>query len=527
MNLRSQAEDKISLASCPVGASMVARTIVARTTVAMLLLVAAGFPVLAQQSSQQTGSLADVARQARAQKQAQPAGEKSQAQQVADQLAEDQDDKDAPAGFRTYNAGDYKLWVPAPYTVAGNDAAGVVLSGAGVGNMRAQVLVGNPMVLKFGQNEDAFREAATQFAHTYLQSAKCAQATIANHNAYQCDLAGANLLGHPVSGQAVVIKGSSNIFPVMCVAPTDSRARDVLNSPTSSYSMKRSARLALEREDQELRTVWQKCESVLKSIHLKEDSLREGVLKTGGAQQAPSIQAGAESAKPADLKAETDNPAPAPAQSASAPAASAAPAANASGPPSLADIARRLHEGQGQQAAGTPIPAATAAAQTTVPAGLKVHSFNYCKTHTQCWDASVFIPVEAQLVSSDCKQYVFEVKVQGAPFLLLAGPGGDESCTGRAANDPSLVRWNQLVAPETARAPGTASTISSQQAALDGKSAVITTMGFKKGLADWIGKRAEIDANGVQVVVGCMAPREHFADGDAICSSMLGSLRLP
>jgi hypothetical protein len=111
--------------------------------------------------------------------------------------------------------------------------------------------------------------------------------------------------------------------------------------------------------------------------------------------------------------------------------------------------------------------------------------------------------------------------------MLLAGTGGADSCAGRSANDPSLVRWNQFAAPETALAPGGSSLISSQQDRLDGKPAVITTMGFKKGMADWIGKRAEVENNGVRLVVGCMAPREHFADGDAICSTLIGSLRLP
>lgn len=522
MNIRSQAEDKSSQTSFLVEMRMI---------VASLLLVAAGFPAQAQQSnqapSQSGGSLADVARQARAQKQAQASPESSRAQQVADQLAEDQDDKDAPAGFRTYNAGDYKLWVPAPYTVSGNDDAGVVLSGAGVGNTHALVLVGNPIVIKFGQNEEAFREAATQFARTYLQSAKCAQTTLANHSAYQCGLAGANLLGHSVSGQAVVIRGSVNIFPVMCVAPTDSRARDILNNPHSSYASKTNARLAIEHEDKELKEVWQKCESVLQSIHLKE----------GGAVQAgtlPAAHAGAASIKAADFKPGTASLVAAPQQAAAptgnAPdsAAKTSPAENAGGPPSLADIARRIHQPTAQAAAAPSAAAATVNPPATAPEGFKTQAFNYCKGTAQaCWDASIAVPADAQLVSSDCKQYAFEVKFKGAPLLLLAGPGGSDGCAARRANDPNLVRWNLLVEPESRRAPGTYVTISSQQTQLDGKSAVITEMGFKNGMADWKGKRADVEANGAQIVVGCMAPRENFADADTICSALIGSLRLP
>jgi len=556
MNPGSQAVDKISQSSCAVGANMGGRQIAPRMTVskmiasktiaAVFLLVATAHSALAQQSSQpaaqtgqtaqQGGSLADVARQARAQKQAQPSPEANRAQQVADQLAEDQDDKDAPAGLRTYNAGDYKLWVPAPYTVAGNDDAGVVLSGAPVGSTRAMVLIGNPIVIKFGQNEGAFHEAATQFARTYLQSAKCAPASVSNHSAYQCGLAGANLLGRSVSGQAVVIRGASNMFPVMCVAPTDSRSRDILNNPHSSYNMKRSARLALEREDQDLRGVWQKCESVLQSIHLKDDGAKLAVTTT-------SVKAGTASIRSADFKPGAANLVAAPQQAATASgnapdaAANAAPAGNAGGPPSLADIARRIHQPTAQQGAVSSAPASNAAnapaanvgaATVVAPAGFKTQAFNYCKGTAQpCWDGSIVVPADSQLVSSECKQYAFEIKFKGAPLLLLAGSGNSDGCAARSANDPNLMRWNLLVEPENRRAPGTYVTISSQQTQLDGKTALITEMGFKNGMADWMGKRAEVEANGVQIVVGCMAPRENFADADAICTGLIGSLRLP
>ena len=67
-------------------------------------------------SAQNNGSLADATRQARAQKQGQPEMD-GKAQAVIDEMMEDQNDGGAPGGFKTYNAGDYKVWVPAPYRV--------------------------------------------------------------------------------------------------------------------------------------------------------------------------------------------------------------------------------------------------------------------------------------------------------------------------------------------------------------------------------------------------------------------------
>jgi hypothetical protein len=473
------------------------------------LLVFAGLPARGQDG----GSLADIARQARAQKQAQPKTEASSAQQIVDQLAEDQEDKDAPAGFKTYNAGAYKLWIPAPYTIDPHDVGGVVLTGPPVGSTRPLVLAGTPIVLHL-ENDDAFHDAATQFARTYAPSANCTKATVVGRNAYQCSLAGGTLQGHSVSGNAVLVRAASGIFPVLCVANTESRARDILNNPHSTYKQKKYAREVMAHEDQDVRTAWQKCDSVFQSIRVKEESAPKTTLAVTNAavdspKSAPSPDAAVDSTKVV------------------APAAGAAPPANADEPASLADIARQLHQ---PAARGTtaPAPAPTVAAQSTIPAGFKVQAFTYCKSHTQqCWNASVLVPADAQLVSSDCKQYVFETKVQGAPFLLLMGPAGSESCPGRNPSDGSTVRWKQLVDPERERDPGTSSTISAEQTTLDGKQAFITQMRFKKGAANWIVKRADVENNGAQLVVGCMAPKDTFADGDTICSGLIASLRLP
>jgi hypothetical protein len=451
---------------------------------------------------------------------------------VADELSEDQNDAGAPGGFKTYNAGDYKLWVPAPYIVEGHDDAGIVLAGPMVGSKRPMVLVGTPIVAHPENNDDAFHDAANQFAHLYAQSASCTKTTVADHAAYQCGLAAATLLGRRVSGNAVFVRGAANIYPVFCVTSTDSRSRDVVNSSHTSYGAKTRARESLEHEQDDMKSVWQKCDSVFQSIHIRDaNATQKGV--------TASSKAGADVAKPA--------------AAAAPPAATGVQTANAGTAGSLADVAHQLHQAPAASArAGatpqsSPVQSASApsssassssapseAAQSavpavgsTVPAGFKVQAFNYCKSATLCWDASVLVPADARLVSSDCKQYVFEIKVQGAPFLLLAGGAGSDVCRGRSANDPSQVQWKQLVDPETNRAPGTSSIISAQQMTLEGQPAVITKMRFKNGFADWVLKRADVEDNGSGVVVGCMAPKDTFTDGDAICSGLISSLRLP
>ncbi len=162
-----------------------------------LLLIS---PALVAQTSQ-SGSLADLARQARAQKQS--PGDASQAQQVANELSEDQNDS-APGGFKTYSAPAYRVWVPAPYSLAGQDDGGTILSGPRFNTTTAMIFVGNTVVLNGG--DDAFNDAATQFAKHYAPSATCSKTTVAGHEAFQCGLAEASLQGHSVGGNAVLVR---------------------------------------------------------------------------------------------------------------------------------------------------------------------------------------------------------------------------------------------------------------------------------------------------------------------------------
>jgi hypothetical protein len=469
--------------------------------------------------AQQSGSLADAARQARAQKQAAPHAD-STAQQLADQLADDQNDNGAPGGFKTYNAGDYKVWVPAPYRVEGHDSAGVVLSGPMIGGKVPMVLLGTPIANRFGNDDAAFQDTATQFSHVYAESTSCTKAAVANHSAFECGLAAATLLGKRVSGNAMFLRSGSKIYPVFCMTPTDSWSRDVVNNAHASYRSKAQAQENLKKEDDDIKTVMQKCETVFQSIHIAEvPSSQPAVAVADGSApaSAPAVSANA----PAP-------PASAPKAASSGDPAASGPAAQATAsqaPASLADVARGLHAPRAQDAPATNVAVAAAATpQSALPEGVKAHPFTYCKSRSQCFDASVLVPADAQLISSSCKQYIFQVKVQGTPFLLLAGPAGGEGCV---AGSSGQVSWNELAAPDNQRAPGTFSTIGSQQTTIDGKAAVIIQMGLRKGAESWMAKRAEIESNGVALVVGCLGRRDHFADADTVCSNWIESLRLP
>jgi len=471
---------------------------------AMLAALLLAFAACLRVQAQQGGSLADAARQARAQRQPQSQPDTGKAQQVINELMEDQSDSDAPGGFKTYNAGDYKVWVPAPYRVQGHDDAGVVLSGPVLGSKHPIVLVGTPIVARWGNNEEAFQDAANQFARLYAQSANCTKTKVADHGAYECSMAAATLLGERVTGNAVFVRSAGNVYPLFCMTPSESRARDTLNNKRVDRSTREWATENLGREDDDMKAVWQKCETFFGSIHFK-------LTVAGQAETTPVSQSGpAKAATPKPPNGAGAAVSAGQVHPATAVAGTAVAAAQPPPPPAATGTA----------------PPVNPESPSTVPPGFKVQPFTYCKSANDCWNASIVVPADAQLLSSDCKQFVFQTKVQGAPFLLMAGSAGADGCGRRTQSDANLVRWNELAQPESARAPGTYNTISTLQANLDGRPATITQIGFRKGLTEWRGKRAEFESNGVPLVVGCMSPKESFAGGDEICSGLIASLRL-
>jgi len=239
--------------------------------IAAAFFVAYAASVFAQ--TQPAGSLGDLARQARAQKQggSQDDTSPNRAQQLADELAQDQDDAgNAQPGFKTYNAGEYKLQVPAPFTVAGHDDSGIVLNTAYYEGARSMVMVGNPVLFSHTNSDEGFEDFAARFAGIYSATPGCTKISVASHNAYQCALSKATLLGHEVSGNAVFVRGAKSIFPVLCVASSESYARNVYNK-SQSYKQKNAAYQVMQREDESTRNAWQTCDSIIKSIVLRED----------------------------------------------------------------------------------------------------------------------------------------------------------------------------------------------------------------------------------------------------------------
>jgi hypothetical protein len=224
------------------------------------------------QQSQPAPSLADTARQLRAQKhQDSTDTDSSRAQDLANEFEEEQDDAgNAPAGFKIYHADNYKLRVPAPFTL-GHDDAGTVLNSTLAQGSRSLLLLGNGVFFAGSNSDDAFQDYSEHYTRVYSPSTSCTKTSIGGHEAYQCGLSNAKLSGQVVSGNAVFVRGSRNIFPVFCAAPSDSWARDIYNKQHMSRRTKTMIADMMDKDDEKVRDTWQTCDLVLQSIHLKED----------------------------------------------------------------------------------------------------------------------------------------------------------------------------------------------------------------------------------------------------------------
>ena len=90
-------------------------------------------------------TLGDLARQTRAQHAAND-GKSSKAQELVDEMQQEQEAADnSPVGFKNFDAGDYRLFVPYPYSLEGRDNGGAVLLGSRLGITNTEVVAGAPI----------------------------------------------------------------------------------------------------------------------------------------------------------------------------------------------------------------------------------------------------------------------------------------------------------------------------------------------------------------------------------------------
>jgi hypothetical protein len=454
-----------------------------------------------------TGSLGDLARQTREHAAASD-NKSSRAQDLVNEMQQEQEVADnAPVGFKNYDAGDYRLFVPYPYSLEGRENSGAVLLGSRLGLTNTEVMAGSPIPVPANLSDADLLSTVIQFASLHGTQAHCYATTQVSHKAFRCSWqTSPRLLGHDVYGSMIFILASNRLIPVMCVSPDDLHQLCVIYDTYGHNTCSdrdrqlygwdhRKAQAAADAQYRDERTSVQMCEQVIfPSIQLKEDIV----------------------VHPASI---AEGKAPKPVSAVSRDLSVVAGGQDSS----LADLARQSRQATHGKALAT---LDNAEGKSLAPAGYQSFPMQYCLNPQQCQEASVMIPEKAEVVSSTNGQYIFKALLNGEAVMLYAGPA-DVNSPYRSMTNPDYIRMRDL-ANSNGWSREKADGVSTQELTIEGRSALMTRFRYQRDQKKWwIGERALIEMPmGAQFLVGCTAVEENFADAEALCTSLVNSLRL-
>ena len=449
-------------------------------------------------------SLGDLARQTRAQHDAADT-QTNKAQQLVDEMQQEQEAAEAaPAGFKNYDAGDYRLFVPFPYSLEGRDNGGAVLLGSQLGITNTEVMAGTPVSIRANLNDSDLNNAVRQLASRFGQPGYCAPIQQGTHKAFRCSMSSARLLGREVWGTLEIVQTSNSLVPVMCVSPDDLRqclgydrfGYHTCNNRYPSWDEIQRTKNAIATRYQDERTTVQMCENIIyPSIQLKEDvvvhpvSIAEGKLRKTAAEVPQDNSVAAYGAQT----------------------------------PSLADLARQSRQASRPKAQAT---LDNAEGLSMAPPGFQSYALQYCQNPQHCLSASIVIPEKTEVVSRTNGQHIFKIFLNGDPVMLYAGPA-DVNAPYRSLTDADFIRMRDL-ANSNGWSREKADAVSTQELTIDGRSALLTRFRYQRDQKNWwIGERSLIQDKNGQFLLGCTAPEQRFADAEILCTTLMNSLRLP
>lgn len=479
------------------------RSLVRLVFLAALLIVATA---ITPRANAQDASLGEVARQTHSDKQTSQNQAAGKAQALVDEMVQQQEaSENAPTGFRSYDAGDYRLFVPYPFELVGRENGGAVLAGSQLGVTNTEVMAGTPIPVQANLSDRDLAKLASEYARQYAQSAGCVAAKVGERRAFHCGMNQGSLLGHKVWGTMMFVVGSSSMIPVVCVSPNEMNEAQVYGNPRATWQQKQAAYAHQDRRFRDERTTAQVCDQIIyPSIQLKEDVVVHPATIGSKLQPAAAV---------------TNRPAaPVP-----QPAVVAAPAQDGSASPSLGELARKNRQAQRSKAQAA---FDNTEGKSAAPAGYQALTFQYCENPRQCREASVVVPAKAEGLSDVNSQHVFRSEVDGEQLILYAGPA-DVNAPYRSLTDRDYIRMRDL-ANANGWSREKADSVSTQELTLDGKYALMTRFRYLRDRnVWWIGERVLVENRGTQFLVGCTAPEQHFADAEVICTTLVNSLRLP
>jgi len=473
-------------------------------------IVITGAVAFAQESAP-ADSLGDLARQTRAQHAAQD-NNGNKAQALVDEMQQEQEaSENAPLGYKNYDAGEYRIFVPYPYSLEGRDGGGgAVLLGSRLGVTNTEVMAGTPIPIPANLNDAALANWVRQVAQRYSQGSYCAPITLGSRKAFRCGLNKGYLLGHEVWGTLEMVVASNNVIPIMCVSPDDlnnclsydAHGYHTCSKRYPTWDEVQREQAAIQTRFQDERTTAQVCDQIIyPSIQLKEDIVVHPASIAEGKPQ-----------KPAQPVAQDTSVA-------------------ASGTPgqSLAELARQTRQAPHGKAQAT---LDNAEGKSLAPAGFQSFVVQYCQNPQQCSEATVTIPEKSEVVSRINGQHIFKTTLNGDPVMLYAGPA-DVNNPYRSMTDHDYMRIRD-VANSNGWSREKADGVSTQELTIAGHPALMTRFRYQRdSQVWWVGERALIEIKrypydpGYQFLVGCTAPEQRFADAEALCTTLVNSLRLP
>jgi hypothetical protein len=453
-------------------------------------------------------SLGDVARQTRSRTDTK--GQPSEAQQLVDEMQREQEEAaNAPTGFKSYDAGDYRLFVPFPYSLEGRENGGAVLLGSRLGVTNTEVMAGAPISFPAGVTPGVLSDVnilnlVRQLAALHGQSPYCSAMKLGERKAFRCAWSTSpRLLGQEVWGTMVFVVASNSVIPVMCVSPDDSVHQQCVvydtwgrNTCSDRYRAWPDVQKTIEARYREETTTVQACDQIIyPSIRLKEDVVVHPVTI---AEAKPSKTVSG--TVPQDTSVVAGTPSE-----------------------SLAELARQTRQAPHRQ---SQTKLDNAEGEIVAPVGFQSFTIQYCLNPQQCSEAKVVIPEKAEVVSRVNGQYILKSMLNGGAVILYVGPA-DVNSPYRSMTDPDYIRMRDL-ANSNGWTREKTDGVSTQELTIAGRQAVMTRFRYQRDQKTWwIGERALIEMPGAQFLVGCTAAEQNFAEAEALCTTLVNSLRLP
>jgi hypothetical protein len=450
----------------------------------MSALVLFGFTARAQNEP----SLGEVARQARNertlnQQEATPAT--SEARRLAAELDREQEDAGSvPAGFQSYSAEGYRLFVPAPFSVEGRDDTGVLLATADVTGLTTKVFAAKPIAVLSRPSDVEFQELAREFWRPY-GSIACEKPK-PNVRGRECTVGG-TLFGNQFNGHARFSEGDSRIVPVVCFATSlVNNNLDYSIHPRTKEELDnlRSDGLRNMHRQEMAYASNQLCDTVFDSIRLKEEY--------GHPQAAPLVRVVRVSSTPhRDV---------------------------ASNSASLGDIARQAREEASQQKKAR----VKVEAEDTInapPPGFRVHSNTRCDE--VCWQESFFLPENARRVKGGNSDNVYVDMLDENTSVVIY--------FGRTAVSYGYSEYGtaQDVARKWLHAQGDwGANVSHLTRTVNGHEVAFARSRLAANLNVWIEEDVMVEGNDINFSIGCIVREDRLADAESVCSTIWESWRI-